>query len=92
MTRLGLWYITRRCLTSEITVDISNSDINRFDEMLKAASVSSDAIKADPFEADSTHCPFYARFDTPIFDYYQKHPEYSGRFAKAMAGWRKSQY
>lgn len=60
--------------------------------MLKACAQSSDAIKATPFEADSVHCPFYARFGTPIFDYYRQHPEYSGRFAKAMAGWRKSEY
>jgi hypothetical protein len=64
----------------------------RFDEMLKACAESSDAIKATPFEADSVHCPFYARFGIPIFDYYKKHPEHSGRFAKAMAGWRKSKF
>lgn len=60
-----------------------------FDEMLKASAQSSDAIKADPYEADSVHCPFYERFGIPIFDYYRKHPEHAGRFAKAMAGWRK---
>ncbi|KAI9705763.1 MAG: hypothetical protein M1820_005011 [Bogoriella megaspora] len=60
-----------------------------FDEMLKASAESSAAIKANPFEADSVHCPFYTRFGVPIFDYYKKHPEHSGRFAKAMAGWRK---
>lgn len=59
--------------------------------MLKACAQSSDAIRADPFKADSVHCPFYARFDIPIFDYYRKHPEHAGRFAKAMAGWRKSE-
>ena len=58
--------------------------------MLKASAESSVAIKANPFEADSVHCPFYTRFGIPIFDYYKKHPEHSGRFAKAMAGWRKS--
>lgn len=60
--------------------------------MLKASAESSVAIKANPFEADNVHCPFYARFGIPIFDYYKKHPEHSGRFAKAMAGWRKSEY
>jgi len=60
--------------------------------MLKASAQSSDALKANPFEADSVHCPFYTRFGIPIFDYYKKHPEQSGRFAKAMAGWRKSEY
>lgn len=59
--------------------------------MLKACAESGNAIKANPFEADSVHCPFYARFGIPIFDYYKEHPENSGRFAKAMAGWRKSE-
>lgn len=59
--------------------------------MLKACAISSDAIKTVPFEADSVHCPFYTRFGVPIFDYYKKYPEHSGRFAKAMAGWRKSE-
>ncbi|KAL8856459.1 MAG: hypothetical protein Q9178_006929 [Gyalolechia marmorata] len=60
-----------------------------FDEMLKASAEASVALKANPFESDSVHCPFYTRFGVPIFDYYNKHPENSGRFAKAMAGWRK---
>ena len=60
--------------------------------MLKASAESSVAIKENPFEADSVHCPFHTRFGTPIFDYYKKHPEHSGRFAKAMASWRKSKY
>jgi len=64
----------------------------RFDEMLKAAAETSVAIKANPSEADSVHCPFFTRHGVPIFDYYKKHPEYAGRFAKAMAGWRKSEY
>ncbi|RYP57290.1 hypothetical protein DL769_009576 [Monosporascus sp. CRB-8-3] len=60
-----------------------------FDEMLKAAAESSVALKATPNESDSVHCPFYARHGVPIFRYYSKHPEQAGRFAKAMAGWRK---
>ncbi|KAI3319733.1 S-adenosyl-L-methionine-dependent methyltransferase [Xylariaceae sp. AK1471] len=60
-----------------------------FDEMLKASAESSVALKANPFEADSVHCPFFARFGIPIFDSYREHPEQSGRFARAMAGWRK---
>lgn len=60
--------------------------------MLKASAEASVAIKASPFEADSTHCPFYARFGVPIFEYYEKYPENSGRFARAMAGWRKGEY
>ena len=60
--------------------------------MLKASAEASVAIKADPFDTDSVHCPFYTRFGVPIFDYYVKYPEKSGRFAKAMAGWRKCKY
>ena len=64
----------------------------RFDEMLKASAEASVALKANPIKSDSVHCPFYTRFGVPIFDYYEKYPENSGRFAKAMAGWRKSEY
>ncbi|KAL8725833.1 MAG: hypothetical protein Q9166_007120 [cf. Caloplaca sp. 2 TL-2023] len=60
------------------------------DEMLKASAEASVAIKANPFKADSVHCPFYTRFGVLIFEYYEKYPENSGRFAQAMAGWRKS--
>lgn len=58
--------------------------------MLKAAAESSVALKAEPYESDSVHCPFYMRHGIPIFKYYSKYPENAGRFAKAMAGWRKS--
>lgn len=60
--------------------------------MLKASAEASVALKANPFEADSVCCPFYTRFGVPIFEYYGKYPENSGRFAQAMAGWRKSEY
>ncbi|KAL8752875.1 MAG: hypothetical protein Q9199_005443 [Rusavskia elegans] len=60
-----------------------------FDEMLKASAEASVALKAHPLESDSVHCPFHARFGVPIFEYYGKYPENSGRFAQAMAGWRK---
>ena len=60
--------------------------------MLKASAEASVAIKANLFESDSVHCLFYTRFGVPIFDYYEKFPENPGRFAKAMAGWRKGEY
>ncbi|KAI1821331.1 S-adenosyl-L-methionine-dependent methyltransferase [Xylaria intraflava] len=63
-----------------------------FDEMLKACANSGDAIKSIPFDSDSVHCPFFSRFGTSIYDYYKQHPEHSGRFGKAMAGWRKMTY
>ena len=59
--------------------------------MLKAATESSVALRANPYESDSVHCPFYTRHGVPIFDYYKKYPEHAGRFAKAMAGWLKSE-
>lgn len=60
-----------------------------FDEILKACAESSVSIKADPYKTDSVHCPFYKRFGIPIFEYYEKNPEYAERFAKGMAGWQK---
>jgi len=56
------------------------------DEMWKAASATSDCLKASPHESDSTHSPFMTRHGLPIFDYYAKDPRRAGRFAKAMAG------
>ncbi|KAI0843955.1 S-adenosyl-L-methionine-dependent methyltransferase [Daldinia vernicosa] len=54
--------------------------------MLKAAAESSDSLKEHPFESDSTHCPFYARHELPVFEYYAKYPDKAARFARAMAG------
>ncbi|RYP28273.1 hypothetical protein DL767_007293 [Monosporascus sp. MG133] len=59
------------------------------DEMIKAAVESGDSLKADPYKSDSVHCPFYRRHGVPIFQYYSKHPDRAGRFARAMAGWRR---
>ena len=58
--------------------------------MLKAAAESNVALKADPYEADSNHCPFKARHGLPIFEFYGKIPAYAGRFARAMAGATRS--
>ena len=60
--------------------------------MLKVCAEAGAAIKVNPFKTDGVHCPFYARFGMPVYDYFEKYPEHSGRFAKAMAGWRKSEY
>ncbi|KAH8653814.1 S-adenosyl-L-methionine-dependent methyltransferase [Xylariales sp. PMI_506] len=59
------------------------------DEMIKAAVVSSASLKANPQISDSKHCPFYMCHGVPIFEYYSQHPEFAGRFARAMAGWRR---
>ena len=60
--------------------------VDRLDEMWKAASATSDCLKASPYESDSTHSPFMTRHGLPIFNYYAKDPRRAGRFAKAMAG------
>jgi len=67
------------------------TNCRRLDEMIKAAVESSVSLKANPYESDSIHCPFYTRHGVPIFRYYSKHPEQAGRFARAMAGWRRSE-
>ncbi|RYC65176.1 hypothetical protein CHU98_g1043 [Xylaria longipes] len=56
------------------------------DEMLKAAADSNVSLKTTPHESDSEHCPFKTRHGLSIFKYYTHHPEYAGRFARAMAG------
>lgn len=62
------------------------------DEMLKAAADSGDYLRAHPYEADSKHNPFVTHHGTGIFGYYAKYPDKAERFAKAMAGWRKSKH
>nr|XP_036579355.1 o-methyltransferase [Colletotrichum truncatum]KAF6786902.1 o-methyltransferase [Colletotrichum truncatum] len=59
------------------------------DEMLKAASSTADNVRASPDAYDSALTPFSTRHGLPIFDYYEKDPQRSLRFAKAMAGWAK---
>ncbi|ETS86664.1 hypothetical protein PFICI_00492 [Pestalotiopsis fici W106-1] len=56
------------------------------DELLKAAAYSAASLKADPFEADSNHCPFKYQHGLPIFEWYAANPSNAGRFARAMAG------
>ena len=60
--------------------------------MLKASAESNVSLKANPYESDSIHCPFNTRHGVPIFQYYAKNPDKAGRFARAMAGYRRSQY
>ena len=63
---------------------------HRNDELLKAAVESSVSLKVTPHESDSVHCPFYTRHGAPAFQFYAANPEKAGRFARAMAGYRKS--
>lgn len=58
--------------------------------MLKAAAESTVSLKSTPNESDSIHCPFKTRHGVPIFQYYAQNPDKAGRFARAMAGYRRS--
>ncbi|POS74006.1 O-methyltransferase [Diaporthe helianthi] len=60
-----------------------------FDETMKASVDAADALKAEPYKADSLHCPFKWRHGVPIFDFYGKYPPKADRFAKAMAAYRR---
>lgn len=57
---------------------------------MKASVDAADALKAEPYKADSLHCPFKWRHGVPIFDFYGKYPPKADRFAKAMAAYRRS--
>ncbi|KAF2804125.1 O-methyltransferase [Mytilinidion resinicola] len=59
------------------------------DEIFKAASSTSDTIKASPHKSDVEHSPFRTRLGASMFEYYEQHPDHAARFAKAMAVDRK---
>lgn len=54
--------------------------------MFKAASETSNAIKANPQGAHSDDSPFKFRHGLHTFQFYAKHPQKAKRFAEAMAG------
>ena len=56
------------------------------DEMFKAASETSDAIRKNPNGVTSDDSPFKHRFGVHTFQFYAKHPKKAARFARAMAG------
>lgn len=55
------------------------------DEMSKAASETSNAIRSSPQGATSNDSPFKQRFGLHTFDFYAKHPQKAARFAQAIA-------
>ncbi|KAF7538401.1 hypothetical protein G7054_g2976 [Neopestalotiopsis clavispora] len=59
--------------------------------MFKAATATSDALKASPQESSAVHSPFYTVHGVTMFKYYEQHPQYAARFAKAMGGAAKLQ-
>ncbi|KAL9104580.1 MAG: hypothetical protein Q9163_000502 [Psora crenata] len=60
--------------------------VARMDEMFKASSETSDAIRKSPWGATIDDSPFNFRFGLPTYQFYAKHPKKAARFAKAMAG------
>lgn len=78
-------------MSSLFRTDIITNILNcSLDEMIKAAVETSATLKASPDKSDSTHCAFMTRHGRPIFQYYAENGEHATRFAKAMAGYRKS--
>lgn len=62
------------------------------DEMFKAASETSNAIRANPSGAHSNDSPFKFRFGLHTFQFYAKNPQKAARFAQAMAGVSQSKF
>lgn len=56
------------------------------DEMFRAASSTSDSIRASPFKITAEGCPFALRHGETTYKWYEKHPAQAARFARAMAG------
>ena len=56
------------------------------DEMFRAASSTSDSIRASPFKITAEGCPFAMRHGETAYKWYEKHPAQAARFARAMAG------
>lgn len=88
-TRMSLvsWPLT---LSLKVSIFAVVNVTNRLDEMLKAAADCNISFKANPYEADNMHNPFVTRHGVPIFEFYAKDAEKARRFAKAMAGLRRS--
>lgn len=59
--------------------------------MFQAASESSKAIECSPHDSDTKHCPFYTRFEVPVYEYYAQNPQKSKRFAQAMKAWSQGE-
>ena len=60
------------------------------EEMLKAAADCNISLKANPYEAHQNQNPFVTRHGVGIFKFYKNDPEKARRFAKAMAGLRRT--
>lgn len=72
-----------------------DSDFNamaamQMDDMLKAASETSSAIREAPYASGVMSSAFCQRFGVPMYQYYEQHPEKGARFAQAMKSWSQS--
>jgi hypothetical protein len=56
------------------------------DEMFRAASSTSDSIRASPFKITFEGSPFALRHGQTAYKWYEEHPAYAARFSRAMAG------
>ena len=59
--------------------------------MFKAASETSALIKRAPHSSDMVDSPFYTRFGTSMYEYYEENQKKGTRFAAAMRSWSQCQ-
>ncbi|KAL8881680.1 MAG: hypothetical protein Q9198_001163 [Flavoplaca austrocitrina] len=81
-------YFAHTAASMALAVDpeVNSAAGMQMDEMFKAASETSNAIRASPSGAHSNDSPFKFRFGLHTFQFYAKNPQKAARFAQAMAG------
>ncbi|KAL9004881.1 MAG: hypothetical protein Q9188_002318 [Gyalolechia gomerana] len=81
-------YFAHTAASMALAVDpeVNSAAGMQMDEMFKAASETSNAIRANPSSAHSSDSPFKFRHGLHTFQFYAKHPQKAARFAQAMAG------
>ncbi|KAL8656995.1 MAG: hypothetical protein Q9226_002366 [Calogaya cf. arnoldii] len=77
---------TAASMALAIDPEVNSAAGMQMDEMFKAASETSNAIRANPSGAHSNDSPFKFRFGLHTFQFYAKNPQKAARFAQAMAG------
>ncbi|KAL9035065.1 MAG: hypothetical protein Q9180_005057, partial [Flavoplaca navasiana] len=81
-------YFAHTAASMALAVDpeVNSAAGMQMDETFKAASETSNAIRASPSGAHSNDSPFKFRFGLHTFQFYAKNPQKAARFAQAMAG------
>ena len=74
-----------------------DSDFNamaamQMDDMLKAVSETSSAIRQAPYASGVMSSAFRQRFGVPMYEFYEQHPDKGARFAQAMKSWSQSKH